>query len=77
MGDRHGGIPISLAVVCRVAAPFGEFVGNERDLLVFHFIDRRLRGGTSGSARSQHSHEVAIPYRAFGQFLTLATGRPE
>ena len=77
MGDRHGSIGIGLAVVRRVAAPFGEFVGDQRNLFVLLFIHGRLGSGTGGSAWGQHADEVAIPHRAFGQFFALATSRAE
>ena len=77
MGNRHGRVGVGLPVVRRVTAPFGEFVGNERNLLVLFFIDGRLGSGTSGTAGSQHAHEVAIPHRAFGQFFALAASRSE
>jgi hypothetical protein len=30
-----------------------------------------------GSARGKHTHEVAIPYRAFGQFFAFTASRSQ
>ena len=39
MGLCDRSIGIGLAIVCRIAAAFGEFIGDQRNLFVLFFID--------------------------------------
>jgi hypothetical protein len=60
-----------MTVVGRVTPPRREFVGDQGSLLVLIILRRWPGGGGSGPARGQHADEVAVPHRAFGQFLVL------
>ena len=55
MGDCYGRIGIGLPVVRCVAAPFGKFVGNRRNLLFLFFIHGRLGTDTSGTAEGANT----------------------
>ena len=49
MGLRDRSVGIGLAIVGGVAAPFGEFVGDEWNLLVLFFVHGGLGGRISGT----------------------------
>ena len=82
MGAGHGSIGIGLAVVRRVAAPFGEFVGDQRNLFVLVAVivaragcNSRLAGPPAGRRTAERSG-LSCAVRSVVPF-PLAPRRPQ
>jgi hypothetical protein len=77
VGLGQWNVGVRFSVVGRVATASGQFVGNERRFVILISVIvsgfARSRSGSAGGATgSQDADEVAIPDRAFGEFLGLA-----